>query len=231
MKSNKVLVVLTSLCAEGAPVLVLEMAKEWLQQGIQPIIVTLNPQPADLLPEFQALQIPITCLHIGDRGYQRYVQLTLNFYRLCRQFQPDALLSMPLGWHSLIAWGAMLAGVQAIAAHVGNYPPHWTGAAFYKFRTLIQLGRPVTPHLICCSHYVRSGVLKWFGVTEKETITIYNGCSLEQFNNGDRSMWDTATGRSLTIGMVARLEIHKDQPTLIRAARLLKEQGIDVQIL
>ncbi|MBD2459665.1 glycosyltransferase [Oscillatoria sp. FACHB-1407] len=231
MNSKTVLVVLTSLCAEGTPVLVLEMAKCWLQQGIQPIIVTLNAQPVDLLPEFQALNIPMTCLNMGDRGYHRYAQLVLNFYRLCRQFKPDAVLSMPLGWHSFIAWGARLAGVQAVAAHVGNYPPHWTGTAFHKFRTLMQLGRPVTQKLICCSHYVRAGVIQWFGIPETETITIYNGCPLERLSQGDRSPWRPEAERSLTIGMVARLEIHKDQPTLIRAARLLKDQGLTVQVL
>jgi len=80
MNSKTVLIVLTSLCAEGAPVLVLEMVRCWLQQGIQPIIITLNAQPTDLLTEFQALNIPIHGLELGDRGYSRYA-IPLNIVK------------------------------------------------------------------------------------------------------------------------------------------------------
>lgn len=228
--SKRILIALTSLCAEGTPILVLEMCRCWLTQGIQPLIVILNAMPVDLALEFQQLGIPIECLDLPKRGYWRYGQMVSVFYRLCRQFQPDAVLSMPLGWHTFIAYGAWLAGVHQIAAHVGNYPPYWKGTAFRKFRWEVQLGRPVTNKLICCSHYIRQGVLQHFGVRDSETVTIYNGCAVESLVDHASMARQQKQGHLLTIGMVARLEKHKDQPTLIQAARLLKERGFDFKI-
>ncbi|MBD2343423.1 glycosyltransferase [Anabaena subtropica FACHB-260] len=219
------MIALTSLCAEGTPVLVLEMCRWWLAHNIQPMVVTLNAEPTDLVSEFQQLGIQIHSLNISNYGYRRYGQIILKFYRICHQFQPDALLSMPLGWHTFIAYGARLAGVRRIAAHAGNYPPYWTGTAFQKFRFLIQLGRPVTDILICCSDYVRQGVIKYLGVPESETVTIYNGCPLEQFYQSNSPL-QFPSNHVLNIGMVARLEKHKDQPTLIRTAHILKERGM-----
>lgn len=229
---KKVLVVLTSLCAEGTPVLVLEMCRFWIKNGIQVLVTTLNAEPTDLASEYQQLGISIHCLNLTQCRYKRYSQMVIEIYRLCRQFRPDALLSMPFGWHTFMAYGARLAGVPQIVAHVGNYPPYWTGKAFQKFRLEVQLGRPVTNKLVCCSHYIRQGVTQHFGLTETETIMIYNGCSVESVaEQADfvRQSKSISEG-SLRIGMIARLEPHKDQPTLIRAARILKDRGISFEV-
>lgn len=226
---NKLLIALPSLCAEGTPILVLEMCRWWQKHGIQPFVVTLKSTPKDLEPEFEDLDIPVYSLNLPASGYRRYLQLGKDIYHYCQQTQADALLSMPLGWHAFMAYGAKLAGVKQVAAHVGNYPPYWTGNAFHKFRLQIQLGRPVTNQLICCSHYIRQGVINHFGVGASETVTIYNGVPVEII--AQRAAAITCNGeKPFTIGMVARLEIHKDQPTLIRAARLLKDSGFWFQV-
>jgi glycosyltransferase involved in cell wall biosynthesis len=230
--AKKVLIVLTSLCAEGTPVLVLEMCRLWIKNGIQVSVTTLQSEPTDLALEYQQLGISIHCLELPEFGYRRYSQMLLEIYRLCRQFRPDALLSMPFGWHTFMAYGARLAGVPRVVAHVGNYPPYWTGKAFKKFCWEVQLGRPVTNKLICCSHYIRRGVIQHFALTETETMMIYNGCSVEKVaEQADlvRQAQSTSKG-SFIIGMIARLEAHKDQPTLIRAARLLKDRGISFEV-
>ena len=230
---KKILIVLTSLDAEGTQILTLEMCRCWLKWDIQPIIITLNPEPIYLAKDFKELAIQIECLNLPQQGYWRYGQLVIDFYRIACKFKPDALLSMTLGWHTFMAYGARLAGVRQIAAHVGNYPPYWAGLGFRKFRWEIQLGRPITNTLICCSNYVRKGVINYFGVNASETVTIYNGCPVERFH--DLAILSSSQNyqklnRPLTIGMVARLDSTKDQPTLIRAARLLKEQGLDFQV-
>lgn len=230
MNDKKVLIFLTSLCAEGTPVLVLGMIKEWRKQSIQVIVITLRSQPTDLLAEFQTLDIPIHCFHVGDKGYSRYLYMFWESYQLCRKYNPDAVLSMPLGWHSFIAWGARLAGVRSVFAHVGNYPPCKKKLQFQKFRLLVQLGRPVTTGLICCSDYIRQGVVKHFQVSPAEAITIYNGCPTNPLPESVNSVIHTHGGRPFTVGMVARLEQHKDQPTLIRAAHCLKNQGLNIKV-
>jgi len=216
------LIVLTSLVAEGTPQLALQLAQLWKNQGLAVELLCLSPDPDDLRPEFVALGIPIHGFSLGT-GLGRYPRLAWLSYQLCRQRRPQALLSFPLGWHALLAIGARAAGVKRVCAHVGNLPPVWTGQAFAKFKALVQLGRPFTSRLLCCSDYIRTATIRDFGLNPQETATVYNACDLERFSSQHRAPSHQGLPR---IGMVARLEVHKDQPTLIRAVALLRDQGL-----
>jgi glycosyltransferase involved in cell wall biosynthesis len=224
-----VLVVLNSLAAEGTPRLALELCRIWLRDGIRPVVALLQESPDDLAPEFEALGIERVCLRMRDQGHLRYARLTLELFRLARRHRADALLSMPFGWHAFMAWGARLGGVRRIAAHVGNWPT-MRGDAFHKFRAQVRLGRPVTTTLVCCSQYVRDGVIARFGVTAGETVVICNGVPVAAVAERARAARRQRPASPFRIGMVARLEAHKDQPTLIRAARLLERRGLDCEV-
>jgi glycosyltransferase involved in cell wall biosynthesis len=136
---------------------------------------------------------------------------------------------MPFGWHAFMAWGARLGGVRRVAAHVGNWPT-MSSAAFHKFRAQVRLGRPVTTTLVCCSRYVRDGVVARFGVDPAATVVIYNGVPVAAFAERARAARRQRPASRFRIGMVARLEAHKDQPTLIRAAHLLGRRGLDCEV-
>ena len=221
---DPILIVLTSLAAEGCPQLALQLAKQWLHQGLRVELLCLQAEPTELLREFEALAIPIHLFNLGG-GLARYPRLAWRSYRLCRRRKPRAVLSFPLGWHAFIAIGARLAGVTRVCAHVGNLPPVWTGRAFTKFRLLVQLGRPFTHRLLCCSDYIREATFRDFGLNPQVTRTIYNACDLTRFATVVREL---ASRHPPRLGMVARLEPHKDQPTLIRAVALLRDQNLQV---
>jgi len=224
--SRRVLIVLTSLVAEGCPQLALQLAAYWQLQGLAVELLCLQAEPSDLRLEFEALGIPIHAFSLGS-GLTRYRRLAWLTYSLCRRIRPDAVLSFPLGWHALIAIGARLAGVRRVCAHVGNLPPIWTGKAFAKFKALVQLGRPFTHRLLCCSEYIRSATVRDFGLVPREMRTIYNACDLARFATVKR---EPAEHHPPRLGMVARLELHKDQPTLIRAMALLRDQGLPAEL-
>jgi glycosyltransferase involved in cell wall biosynthesis len=226
---RQVLVVLNSLAAEGTPRLVLELCRIWQRDGIRPVVALLRAQPADLAPEFDALGIERVCLGMADRGYARYGRLALMLFRLTRRHRADALLSMPLGWHAFMAYGARLGGVGRVAAYAGNYPT-MSGAAFHKFRAQVQLGRPATTALVCCSGYVQDGMVARFGVDPGETAVVYNGVPVASIAARAAVARRQREASRFRIGMVARLEVHKDQPTLIRAAGLLGSRGLDCEV-
>jgi hypothetical protein len=69
--NNKILIVMTSFRAEGTPVLVLNMCRVWLKQGIQPYLTILKDTPHDIEPEFKDLAIPYYFLKTADSGYIR----------------------------------------------------------------------------------------------------------------------------------------------------------------
>lgn len=225
--SRCVLIVMTSLAAEGTPRMALVLCRHWLASGIRPVLVILHDTPTDLAPDFDALAIDRITLGIPKSGLARYFVLAAKVFTVARKYRATGLLSMPFGWHAVIALGARLAGVRHVVAHVGNYPNAGHGSAYRKFRLLVQLGRPLTDRLVCCSRYVQQGTMKAFGVRERETAVVYNGVSVDDFLARVAS---TEQGRPFTIGMVARLEKHKDQATLIRAAKILKERGRKVHV-
>ena len=228
---KRLLIVLSSLCAEGTPVLTLDLCRRWQAMGITPAVVTLAAQPNDLEPEFRAAGVPLHHLSLPPGGTGRFPALARGIWRLCRELRPAAVLSMPLGWHAFTFLGARAAGVRHTAAHVGNYPPVHLSGGMAKFRLLVQLGRPVTDKLICCSSYIEEGVVEHFGVPRSKTTVIYNGVDVAQVvRRAEESRARRTPRQRFVVGMVARLEVHKDQPTLIRAAAKLKSAGLPVEI-
>lgn len=229
MKTDRpvVLIALASLAAEGTPRMALALCREWLARGVKPVILVLHKQPSDLAPQFDALGIERVGLNIANAGRFRYAVLVFKFFQLTRRFRADALLSMPLGWHTFMAVGARLAGARRVVAHVGNYPNTAPGRAFTKFRVLVQLGRLVTDRLVCCSHYVQQGAIKHFAISEKETAVVCNGAYGNDFFRPKAEL-SASSGGPMVLGMVARLEGHKDHVTLIHAARILRDRGENV---
>jgi glycosyltransferase involved in cell wall biosynthesis len=224
----RLLVAISSFCAEGTPILTLDLCRHWLRKGIEPVVVTLRPTPDDLEGEFRSAGISVHKLSLPAAGRRRFLQLAAEFHRLGRLHRADAFLSMPLGWHAFMAMGARLAGVRRVAAHVGNYPDA-AAPSFAKFRLQVQVGRLVTSSLICCSAYVRAGVVDHFGLPASETEVIYNGVDVAEIERRSATVGPRDAG-PFKVGMVARFEVHKDQPTLIRAAALLKAGGRPVEV-
>ena len=226
-ESVDVLIVLMSLVAEGTPQLALQLARQWQQDGLNVEVLVMQPEPRDMQAEFQALGLPLHWVDLGN-GLSRYWALLCHSYRLCRRLRARSVMSFPLGWHAFVAIGARLAGAFRICAYVGNPPPIWTGASFRKFKLMVQLGRPFTHRLICCSRYLLDLTLRDFQVGPKEATVIYNSCDLDAFTSTPAPQ--VQPHEPPRIAMTARLEVHKDQPTLIRAAALLKTQGHPIEV-
>jgi glycosyltransferase involved in cell wall biosynthesis len=197
---------------------------------IVPKVITLFGSPTDLAAEYQAAGIDVQSMNLPHSGRSRYLRLISFTHEVCREFRPDAFLSMPLGWHSFMGLGAKAAGVGVVAAHVGNYPDDRT-ASFRKFKLQVQSGRPITSKLICCSSYVQRGVVDCFGVSVSETEVVYNGVDVDAVaRRSSAARAQRSRNGAFAVGMVARYEVHKDQPTLIRAAKLLRDAGRSIEV-
>lgn len=228
-----VLVVLASLRAEGTPRMALSMCESWFAQGLKPAIVSLERGAPELETQFRRLSVPLHRLPIGRAGYGRYARLAHGIFRLCHEYQPRSVLCMPFGLHSFVAIGARAARVSHVCAHVGN-PPDPTSISkvqLAKFRAIVRLGRPFTQRLLCCSLYVQNRTVDVLGLTPEETSVVYNGANLERFDQArQRLLASRKPSQVLTVGMVATLESHKDQDTLIRAAAELQQHGIALTV-
>ncbi len=214
------LIVLASLAREGCPVLALQLARHWRDQGLSVRVLTFFSGPDDLAPAFAAAGVPVRQLQL-DRGPGRLLRLFVAGLRLLGPDRPQAVLSFPLGWHAPFAWVARLAGVRRLVAHAGNLPPVDAGRSFRRFRALVQLGRPVTHRLVCCSEAVRQASLRDFGLQPAEAITVANACDPARFQRPRRP--DPAVPGPLLIS-VGRLDASRDLPTLLQALVLLRRR-------
>jgi glycosyltransferase involved in cell wall biosynthesis len=214
------LIVLASLAREGCPVLALQLARHWRAEGLPVRVLTLFSGPDDLAPAFADAGVPVRHLQL-ERGPVRLLRLFWAGLSLVGPDRPRAVLSFPLGWHAPFAWGARLAGVRRLAVHAGNLPPVDAGRSFRRFRALVQLGRPVTHRLVCCSEAVRQASLRDFGLRPSEAITVANACDPERFRRPRRP--DLAEAGPLLIS-VGRLDGSRDLPTLLRALALLRRR-------
>ena len=203
------------------------MAKDWQRKGADFRVCTFQETPADLAAEFKAAGIDVDTLSLAFLGYRKFPTLAWRVFKYCRRNQIDSVLSFPFGWHSYVAWGAKLAGARRIVAHAGNYPAVTSPAAIRKLRITLAIGNVWRTNIACCSNHVRNGLSEHLHVQESLLHTIYNGIDLHQFQDIERPR---SLNEPIRVGMVARLEPHKDQPTLLRTASLLRSRGIQIQV-
>ena len=142
-------------------------------------------------------------------------------------------MCFPLGWHSIIAVAAKFAGVKNVCTHAGNPAHNINKNIFWKFNLLIQIGRPFTNKIICCSNYIQKSIIESFSLSNNEIITIYNSYDEDKFifRNEYKLKVKKNSSKEIVIGMVGRLEQHKDQESLIKAVKILKDKRIKIKLL
>ena len=231
VKHVDIIIVLNELTAEGCPILALSLIEEWQKLGISIIVLRFQNKNDELIYDFLKRGIKIISLNLGDKGISRYFKIILKSYLICKKYTPFSILSFQIGWHSFIAIGAKLAGSNKIFAHAGNAAPEIKNLNFWKFFFLIQLGRPFTNKIICCSKYVEKSILKNFRLYKRETAVVFNCFNDSKFRLSEKFLLKEENKKKINVGMVGRLEIHKDQETLIRSIAILKTRKHKINLL
>jgi glycosyltransferase involved in cell wall biosynthesis len=169
------------------------------------------------------LGVPIFYLHWGPK---KFLQLVWGTYSLARRWKPDGVVCYALGLHVSIALGARLAGVPRIVSHIGNTPPSQAWAR-RKIGWALQASRPLVRREITCSKTVEDQVRALYGLPKARLLTIYNSIDVENVMRRAFAARQqlSPNARPHIIGMVARLEIHKDHETLLKAfAQVIQER-------
>ena len=226
IKNCDILIVLNSLVAEGCPQLALNLSEYWSSKNKKVEIICLDKYPLELLEEFKKVNIKVHFYKDFKNKFFRYFLLTYYTYKICLHLKPKAVLCFPFGWHAFIAMGAKFSGVSSICTHIGNYPPI-NEKSIQKFRFLVQLGRLFTKKCICCSDYIMQASQKHFFLPKKALSKVYNCCDINKFNYSKNQI-DFKPDKTLKLGMVARLEKHKDHVTLIKSVAEMNKNGLKV---
>ncbi len=232
-KKSKIdlIIFLDDFTAEGCPILALNLIDELKKKKLSSLVIRFHNKNNELLDQFNSRGIATKSMDL-KKGLRRYLTILFYSYKICLKYNPRSIISFPLGWHSFIAIGSKFAGVKTICAHAGNPAPKLNNINALKFFLLINLGRLFTTKIICCSEYIRRTVIKRFFLFKEETTFIYNSFDDEKFKIHKKNKnLGSQIDKEILIGMVGRLEIHKDQKTLIKAINILKKKKYKTKLL
>ena len=226
-------IIINNFAAEGCPRLALNLIDDFKKRKMKIMLLTFNEQNTDLLEEFKKKDIYIKSFQLRNEGFSKYFRIIYISYVFSRKYKPFAILSFAFGWHSLIAIGAKISGVKNICAHAGNPAPKFGSKNFWKFNFLVQIGRPFTNKIICCSKYVGRSVVDSFYLLNSEITNIYNCYDEKLFTfkeNFKIKIQKAFSQKKIVLCMVARLEMHKDHESLIKAIKILKEKNYKIKL-
>lgn len=170
-------------------------------------------------PAFDELGIPIS---VWDHRPGEYGSLVKKSFQYFQSVDADALLCWSYGNHAFIGLGAWLAGMFRSAVSVQNAPPR-EATRLWKWRLLGWMGLPTVQSMVTCSDYVQEQMSTRVKIPVGRLATAYNSCDVQAIHEAakDASLSET---EGPIVGMVARLNEIKDQPTLIEAMKHVREE-------
>jgi glycosyltransferase involved in cell wall biosynthesis len=160
----------------------------------------------------------------------------LDFFRrltkLLRQIQPDVVVAHLFGNHTLISWVSFVAGVPATYGVSANDPVHYEKSV-WKPMLLAHAARPFCRGEIAVSHSVGQVLISRLRLPARRVHVIPNGFVVEEVGAraaAGRIAAQRVPGDAVRIFMAARFDPSKEHPTLLRAMRLLRREGRNVEL-
>jgi glycosyltransferase involved in cell wall biosynthesis len=137
---------------------------------------------------------------------------------LCRRWRPQVLIAHGFPEHLDGRWAGLLAGVPALVAVEHNSRERYSRFRLMQARWLARH----SARLVACGEGVRDSLIARGFPAERCTV-IANGIRLDRFAAADSHHFDD---RIAGVVMPARFARQKDQPTLLRALRILRNGGL-----
>lgn len=147
----------------------------------------------------------------------------IELWRICREYQPDILVTHGFSEHLWGRYAGLLARVPHLIHVEHNSRERYTPLRLLQARWLARH----TDKIIGCSEGVRSRLLE-LGFPADKVIAINNGIQLADYIHADAIPF---AERIPGIIMPARFAKQKDHATLIRAIALLRDKNVIVPVL
>jgi sugar transferase (PEP-CTERM/EpsH1 system associated) len=210
-RSGRISVVhlVSGLNVGGLEMVVLHLARYCDRDRFAPRVLCLQ-EKGPLAPAFEDLGIPVESLDC--QSLQKARTLTRLIRRL-RQLKPQILHTHNMNPHLFGAIAAWFANTPILVhtKHGRNYPDRAVAVFRNRFAAYF------TDRIVAVSMDAANVVRQIERVPAKKIVVIQNGIDLDRFEL--RSMSEFQTGKRAI--HVARLNVSKDQETLLRAARLV----------
>lgn len=147
-----------------------------------------------------------------------HMATVLDLMRVCRAFQPDALVAHGFSEHLWGRYAGLLAQVPTLVHVEHNSRERYSWWRLAQAKWLAKR----TAAIIGCSEGVKQRLLD-LGFPADRTMAISNGIKLDPFVGAETKRH---ADRTPGIVMSARFARQKDHETLIRAVALLRDRGL-----
>ncbi len=219
MTKGRVRVVHLVLALEvgGLEKVVLNLARLAAQDAFEPRVICLR-EPGALAPQFAALGVPVESLDCPDLPKGRTL---FRLIQRLRRLRPHVVHTHNPGPHLFGAVAARATGVPVVihTKHGRNQPGRARAVAWNR------LASSLSDCVVSVSHATAAVARGVERVPERKLRVIHNGIDLAAFPTR------TPPGGTATPAIhVARLQRIKDQPTLLKAVRLVVDAEPDFRL-
>jgi glycosyltransferase involved in cell wall biosynthesis len=212
-RSQKILHILRTPRAEGTVKLALDSLQT--QEADHEVFV-LEASPPEMTEALRAGAHWIQIDAALPSGRKKFLWMAWRVWKVCRERKPDVVICWSNGFGAFVLLGAALAGVRGLITHAGN-PPTLTfkGRAHTVFTTWMVW--VVGGRMVCCSNYVARQFARSPGACASILRVVYNCAPIPLIRGLAADARKRRTDQQLRLIMVATLESHKDQATLLKA--------------
>lgn len=162
----------------------------------------------------------------------RRLGFVLDLKTIFRDTAPDVVLAHLFGNHTLVSWAAFLADVPATFA-VSTNDPIFYSRSRWKPAVLAHAARPFCRGEIAVSESVARILISRLHLPTDRIRVIPNGCAVEEIAAraaAGRKAAVRANGGTARLFMAAAFGRTRDHPTLLRAMKLLRNNGRQVEL-
>jgi len=162
----------------------------------------------------------------------RRLEFARRLIDLLREIRPDVVLAHLFGNHTLVSWASYVAGVPATYGVSANDPVYYESSV-WKPMLLAHAARPFCRGEIAVSHAVGQVLTSRLRLPARRVHVIPNGFVVEEVAAraaAGKAAAQRLPGDTARILMAASFARSKEQPTLLRAMKLLRSEGRNVEL-
>ena len=228
-----ILHILDGLHAAGIEKQAYEIINHFPENNHKNYLFNISPEIKDLSKDFDDLVVKNKLENIEELKIKSSLFLGLGIYRFCRKNKIDSLIIYPCHKKMLfVILGAKLAKANNIFISVQNVIQTNKILEILKLKIIFKIFNLFGTVIVPASKSIFDS-LKKYKINNKKITIIYNSCDTNQIKKiSELSKTEyKSKSKSKNIVMVARLDMIKDQETLLKAFSKLNYPNWKIKIV
>lgn len=210
----------------------LEIIDNFPKRGNENYLFNISPEIKDLKKQFTDLLINKKLQKIEELKTRSTLILTFKIFFFCKKNKIESLIIYPCNKRILpVILGAKLAGINNIFVHIGNTINSHKRIELVKIKILFKLLVLLEVFFVPASESIRKSLIS-SKIQNPKIAIINNSCAISKIKRiSDISRTKYQSNKINNIIMIARLDLIKDQATLLKAFSRLKYPDWKLKII